>query len=209
MAGRCSAAEKDAARVIKKGPFRGSISACYFAFTAWAALLWRYSGEEWASCCHSVPCHSDDPLMSGLLDGGMTWSGWLDGETGVASGFGLGTVLGVVFGVKFGLVPGVRFGFGDASGAVSGGIVLLGLLPVFKLALTLNLLPFTFGAPDSPSLCAGRKPESCSFRASASFGWDKPSEQVLGVGLLQGSQKVPGAAIICEWRRQTQAWRSN
>jgi hypothetical protein len=46
------------------------------------------------------------------------------------SGFVVGTVLGFAFGVKFGFVPGVMFGLGVASGAVSGGIVLLGFAVV-------------------------------------------------------------------------------
>jgi hypothetical protein len=54
------------------------------------------------------------------------------------SGFVLGTVLGFAFGVKSGFVPGVTFGFGAASGAVSGGIVLLGLAVVL-LGLVLVL----------------------------------------------------------------------
>jgi hypothetical protein len=79
----------------------------------------------------------DEPVLSGLLDGGIAGSGVTVGETGVASGFVLGTVLGVAFGVKFGLVPGVTFGlvpgvaFGlGATGVVSGGIVLLGFVVV-------------------------------------------------------------------------------
>lgn len=89
------------------------------------------------------PTPFDDPVLSGLLDGGIAGSGVTDGETGVASGFLPGTVLGVVFGVKFGLVPGVTFGlvpgvafgfvpgigFGD-TGVVSGGMVLLGFVVV-------------------------------------------------------------------------------
>jgi len=77
-----------------------------------------------------------DPLMSGLLEGGVAASGLLDGETGVTSGFVLGTVLGLVFGVKSGFVPGVRFGFGVASGAVAGGIVLFGLVGVLLGAVS-------------------------------------------------------------------------
>jgi hypothetical protein len=56
-----------------------------------------------------------DPFMFGSAEGGGVIAlgvtpGVLDGETGVTSGFVLGTVLGFVFGAKFGLVPGVTFG---------------------------------------------------------------------------------------------------
>jgi hypothetical protein len=68
--------------------------------------------------------------MSGLPDGGAAGSGLSEGETGVTSGFVVGTVPGFLFGVKFGFVPGVRFGLGVTAGAVSGGIVLLGLAVV-------------------------------------------------------------------------------
>jgi hypothetical protein len=81
------------------------------------------------------PIPFDEPFISGLLGGGMAGSGWADGETGVASGLVPGTVLGVVFGVKFGLVPGVTLGFGDASGVVSGGMVLLGFVPLLGLTV--------------------------------------------------------------------------
>jgi hypothetical protein len=68
-------------------------------------------------------------VEDGFVEFGVA-PGALPGEVGVISGFVLGTVLGVEFGDMFGLVPGVWFGFGAASGVVSGGIVLLGLLAV-------------------------------------------------------------------------------
>ena len=87
------------------------------------------------------PTPFDEPLLSGSRDGGIAGSVLTDGETGVISGFVLGTVkfglvpgvtLGLVSGVTFGLVPGVKFGFGDTRGVVSGGIV----LPGFVVALS-------------------------------------------------------------------------
>ena len=63
----------------------------------------------------------------GFVEDGFVEFGIVPGEVGVISGFVLGTVLGVEFGDMFGFVPGVWFGFGAASGVVSGGIVLLGL----------------------------------------------------------------------------------
>ena len=81
------------------------------------------------------PAPLDELLLSGLVDGGAAGSGLTDGETGVASGFVLGTVPGFLFGVTSGLVPGVIFGFRVASGAVSGGIVLLGLAVLLGLVV--------------------------------------------------------------------------
>src|SRR5271169_3748001 len=133
MAVRCSAAEQ----VIdeEKGSRRGSLF--LFAFCAY-----RFGGIALGGVEVVVPlCPTpfDEPVLSGLLDGGIAGSGVTVGETGVASGFVPGTVLGVVFGVKFGLVPGVTFGlvpgvtFGlvpgigfGATGVVSGGVALAG-----------------------------------------------------------------------------------
>ena len=185
MAVRCSAAESETC-CCKKGSHDGSLSVWRNGFTALEAVG-SCCPEEERRLCHQFARAVRRAALVRIGGRRRRRIGLeTDGEVGFMSGFVLGTVLGFAFGVKSGFVPGVTFGFGAASGAVSGGILLLGLavvlLGLVEVLGVVVLWGLFFGELGSEGpLCSYSQLVRCSCpRRSA----QAPSNRIAGACLL-------------------------